>query len=89
MICGKPYDQIGDEVVIANVLTSCTTHNTRVSPITSKRQGEERSLKGMHAGTYLLIPRGVSQTAAYDGNVYADLQRAIMTIATPSNLLPL
>ena len=45
-------------------------------------------LGGMRAGTFLLIPRGVLQAAACDGNVYAIPQSAVITRALP-NTLPL
>ena len=43
-------------------------------------------VEGMHAGTYFLIPRGVSQAAACDGNVYAIPQGAVVTNAISTNL---
>ena len=82
MICGKPFEQIGDEIVIDFI------HHTKYpgEPYYVKAASRRAFIEGMHAGTYFLIPRRVSQAAACDGNVYAIPQGAIMTNTTPNNL---
>ena len=42
--------------------------------------------EGMRAVTYYLVPRGMFQAAACDGNVYAIPQGAVVTNTTPTNL---
>ena len=65
-ICGKSVEQIKDEAVIDYM------HKTAV-PNESPRQFNARRmafLEGMENGTFLLLPGGVSQDAACDGNFY-------------------
>ena len=84
LVCGKPYEQITDELVIDYI------HKTEY-PGESAVNKEARRLaylEGMKAGTFLLIPRGLSQAAACDGNVYSIPQGAMITRALP-NTLPL
>ena len=86
MICGKPFEQITDEIVIDFI------HNTEYpgEPYYVKEEARRRAfIEGMHAGTYFLFPRGVSQATACDGNIYAIPQGAIMTNPTPANLTSL
>ena len=82
MICGKPYEQIADQIVIDYI------HHTEYpeEPYYVKEARRRAFEEGLHAGTYFLITRGVSQAAACDGNVYAIPQNAIITNTTPSSL---
>ena len=84
MVCGKSYEQITDELVIDFI------HRTEYlgESAISKERRRLAFLEGMRAGTFLLVPRGVSQAAACDGNVYAIPQSAVITRALP-NTLPL
>ena len=82
MICGKPYEQRADEIVIDYI------HHTEYpgEPYYIKEARRRAFIEGMHAGTYFLIPRGVFLAAACDGNVYAIPQGTIVTNAIPTNL---
>ena len=67
MICGKPFEQIADEIVIDFI-----HHTEYPGELYYVREARRRAfVKGMHTGTYFLIPRGVCQAAACDGNIYA------------------
>ena len=66
MICGKSVEQIKDEAVIDYM------HKTAI-PNKSTQQFNARRmafLEGMKIETFLLLPGGVSQAAACDGNFY-------------------
>ena len=66
VICGKSVEQIKDEAVIDYM------HKTAI-PNESPQQFNSRRLaflEGMEIGAFLLIPGGVSQAAACDGNFY-------------------
>ena len=82
MICGQPFEQIADEIVIDFI------HHSEYpgEPYYVKEARRKAFIEGMHAGTCFLIPWGVSQATACDGNVYAIPQGAKMTNATPTNL---
>ena len=84
LVCGKPYEQITDELVIDYI------HKTEYQgeSAVSKEARRLAYLEGMKAGTFLLIPRGLSQAAACDGNVYSIPQGAMIARALP-NTLPL
>ena len=62
MICGKPFEQTADEIVIDFIHTEYPGE-----PYYVKEARRRAFVEGMHAGTYFLIPRGVSQAAACDG----------------------
>ena len=65
-VCGKPVQQIQDEAVNDYL-------NKTVVPGETLAETERRRrafLDGMAAGTFLLMPGGVSQAAACDGNWY-------------------
>ena len=66
MICGKLYEQIAGEIVIDFI------HNTDYpgEPYYVKEARRRAFIEGMHAGPYVLIPRGLSRAAACDDNVY-------------------
>ena len=66
VVCGKPVQQIQDEAVNDYL-------NKTVVPGETLAETERRKrafLDGMAAGTFLLMPGGVSQAAACDGNWY-------------------
>ena len=66
VVCGKPVQQIQDEAVNDYL-------NKTVVPGETLAETERRKrafLDGMAAGTFLLLPGGVSQAAACDGNWY-------------------
>ena len=67
LVCGKTTEQIQDEAVIDYL------HQTAI-PGESAQQFNSRRLAflaGMRVGTFLLVPGGVSQAAACDGNLYS------------------
>ena len=66
VICGKSVEQIKDEVVIDYM------HRTAIPNETPQQFNARRMafLEGMEIGTFLLLPGGVSQAAACDGNFY-------------------
>ena len=83
MICGRPYEQIADEIVIDYI------HHLEYpgEPYYIKEARRRAFIEGMHAVTYFLIPRGVSKAAACNGNVFAIARGAIVTNTAPVNLL--
>ena len=82
MICGKPYEQIANEIVI-----DCNHHTEYPGePYYVKEARWRAFVEGMHEGTYFLIPRGESQAADCDGNVQAIPQNAVETNRAPSSL---
>ena len=66
VVCGKSVEQIKDEPVIDYM------HKTAVPNETLQQFNARRMafLEGMEIGTFLLLPGGVSQAAACDGNFY-------------------
>ena len=66
LICGRPYEQIVDEAVIDYL------HQTeqRGESMETKQANREAFLAGMTAGTFMFVPRGLSQAAACDGTLY-------------------
>ena len=81
MMCGKTFET-ADEIVIDFI------HHTEYlgEPFYNKEARRRDFVVGMHAGTYVLIPRGVSQAATCDGNIYAIPQGAMVTNTTSANL---
>ena len=67
LICGKGTEQIQDEAVIDYL------HHTPIRNETPEQFNARRLafLAGMRVGTFMLIPGGVSQAAACDGNFYS------------------
>ena len=66
LVCGQPYEQITDELVIDYIHKTEYPGETAVS-----KEGRRLAyLEGMKAGIFLLLPTGLSQAAACDGNVY-------------------
>ena len=67
LICGKGTEQIQDEAVIDYL------HRTPIRNETPEQFNARRLafLAGMRVGTFMLIPGGVSQAAACDGNFYS------------------
>ena len=66
LICGKPYEQIVDEAVIDYLLQT----EKRGETMETKQAKREAFLAGMTAGTFMFVPRGLSQAAACDGTLY-------------------
>ena len=64
--CGKPVQQIQDEAVNDYLDKTVVPGETLAETETRKRA----FLDGMAAGTFLLLPGGVSQAAACDSNWY-------------------
>ena len=66
VICGKSTIQIQSEAVTDYL------RNTAILGETADQLGARKValLEGMQDGTFLLLPGGVSQTAARDGNIY-------------------
>ena len=67
LICGKSTEQIQDEAVIDFLLKN------PISGETPEHWNARRVafLAGMKVGTFMLVPGGVSQAAACDGNLYS------------------
>ena len=84
LVCEKPYEQITDELVIDYI------HKTEYPGESAFSKGGRRLayVEGMKAGTFLRIPKGLSEAAACDGNLYSIPQGALVTRALP-NTLPL
>ena len=66
VICGKPTAQIREETVNDYLDKTVTVGETLAETQARKRA----FLDGMTAGTFLLMPGGVSRAAACDGNYY-------------------
>ena len=66
LICGRPYEQIVDEAVIDYLLQT----EKRGETMETKQAKREAFLAGMTAGTFMFVPRGLSQAAACDGTLY-------------------
>ena len=76
LVCGKSVEQIQDEAVIDYL------HKTAVYGELPEQFNARRLafLEGMNVGSFMLIPGGVSQAAACDGNLYSishSYQRAL------------
>ena len=76
LVCGKSVEQIQDEAVIDYL------HKTAVYRELPEQFNARRLafLEGMKVGSFMLIPGGVSQAAACDGNLYSishSYQRAL------------
>ena len=65
-VCGKSFDTIKEEILF-NFLEQ--THIDGESYQTRLRR-RNAFQAGMQAGSFILVPRGVSQAAACDGNQY-------------------
>ena len=66
VICGKPTAQIREEAV-----NDYLDKTVNVGETLAETQARKRAfLDGMTAGTFLLMPEGVSRAAACDGNYY-------------------
>ena len=66
VVCGKPVQQIQDEATIDYLDKTVVPGETLAETERRKRA----FLDGMAAGTFLLVPGGVSQAAACDANWY-------------------
>ena len=66
IVCGRSYEQIRESAVLA-YLESISTRNESYQ---ERQRRRNAYLEGMNQGTVLLVPRGVSQAAACDGNYY-------------------
>ena len=67
IICGKPVQQIQEETVNEYLDRTMTVGETLAETHARRRA----FLDGMNAGAFLLMPGGVSQAAARDGNWYS------------------
>ena len=67
LVCGKSVEQIQDEAVIDYL------HKTAVRGESAEQFNARRLafLEGMKVGCFMLIPGGVSQASACDGNTYS------------------
>ena len=67
LVCGKSVEQIQDEAVIDYL------HKTAIRGESAEQFNARRLafLEGMKVGCFMLIPGGVSQASACDGNVYS------------------
>ena len=85
LICGKSADIIQEEVTFDYLER---THRSGESYET--RQGRRHAFQaGMQAGAFVLIPRGLSQAAACDGNNYQVTPNEASEMYLPTGVLPL
>ena len=66
VVCGRSYEQI-KEMSALTFLESTTTSGESYA---ERQRRREAFVAGMETGTVLLVPRGLSQAAACDGNYY-------------------
>ena len=66
IICGRSYEQIVEETVQTYLQRTMEEGEATGSIELRKRA----FLAGMEAGTFMFVPRGLSQAAACDGNMY-------------------
>ena len=67
VVCGKPVQKIQEETV-----NDYMDKTVVVGEALAETQARRRAfLDGMNAGTFLLMPGGVSRAAACDGNCYS------------------
>ena len=80
VICGKSTIQIKSEAV-----TDYLRKTAILGESADQLEARKRPfMEGMQVGTFLLLPGGVSQAAACDGNVYTiDHTRPIALPGTP------
>ena len=85
LVCGKSADIIQEEVTFDYLER---THRSGESYETRQR-GRHAFQAGMQAGAFVLIPRGLSQTAACDGNNYQVTPNEASEMYLPTGVLPL
>ena len=85
LVCGKSADIIQEEVTF-NYLEK--THRAGESYETRQRR-RHAFQAGMQAGAFVLVPRGLSQTAACDGNNYQIAPNEANGLYLPTGVLPL
>ena len=66
IICGRSYEQIVEDTVQTYLQRTMEEGEAAGSVELRKRA----VLAGMEAGTFMFVPRGLSQAAACDGNMY-------------------
>ena len=66
VVCGRSYEQI-KEMSALIFLESTTTNGESYA---ERQRRREAFIAGIETGTVLLVPRGLSQAAACDGNYY-------------------
>ena len=66
VVCGRSYEQIKE----MSALTFLESTTTSCESYAERQRRREAFLAGMETGTVLLVPRGLSQAAACDGNYY-------------------
>ena len=66
MVCGKSFIDIREEITLGYI------EQTHIAGETYEQRIARRDAlqAGMKAGSFILLPRGVSQAAACDGNLY-------------------
>ena len=85
MVCGKTADIIGEEVVFDYLER---THQAGESYETRQHR-RDAFQAGMRAASFVLVPRGVSQTTACDGNDYEVTSNEQSNYVLPPGVLPL
>ena len=66
IVCGRSYEQIRETAV----LTYLESTSRRNESYQERQRRRNAYFEGMNQGTVLLVPKGVSQAAACDGNYY-------------------
>ena len=85
LVCGKSADIIHEEVTFDYLER---THRAGESYETRQRR-RHAFQAGMQAGAFVLIPRGLTQSAACDGNSYQIVPNEISDMHLPAGVLPL
>ena len=66
LVSGKPYEQVVDDIAVDYLHQTAQPHET-----INERLLKRRALKdGLQCGVFTFVPKGVSQAAACDGQVY-------------------
>ena len=82
IVCGRSYERIRETAVLAYLEST----STRDESYQERQRRRNAYLEGMNQGTVLLVPRGVSQAAACDGNYYQIPQECVESNPQPGVL---
>ena len=85
LVCGKSADMIHEEVTFDYLER---THRAGESYETRQRR-RHAFQAGMQAGAFVLVPRGLSQSTACDGNSYQIVPNEMSDMPLPAGVLPL
>ena len=82
MVCGKSIIDIREEITLRYI------EQTHIPGETYEQRIARRDAfqAGMKAGSFILVPRGVSQAAACDGNMYQVMTEGYEHLPAPGAL---